>query len=86
MLDTLIPFSQSLSERIDSGASLIEAWTAAARLATDSAAATSALLPRLGRARPHAEKSLGTPDPGAVSLALIVNAVAAIMTVKDGAS
>ena len=33
-------------------------------------AATARLLPRMGRARPHAEKSLGTPDPGAVSMAL----------------
>ena len=30
----------------------------------------------MGRARPLAEKSLGTPDAGAVSLALIVATVA----------
>lgn len=29
----------------------------------------------MGRARPHAEKSLGTPDAGAVSMALIVRAI-----------
>jgi hypothetical protein len=33
----------------------------------------------MGRARPHAEKSLGTPDPGAHSFALIVRAVAAVL-------
>jgi dihydroxyacetone kinase len=30
----------------------------------------------MGRARPHAEKSLGSPDPGAHSFALIVTAIA----------
>jgi dihydroxyacetone kinase len=36
---------------------------------------TAQLLPLMGRARPHAEKSLGTPDAGAVSMALIVRAI-----------
>ena len=40
------------------------------------AAATADLLPRMGRARPHGEKSLGTPDPGALSFALIATTVA----------
>ncbi|NJQ08686.1 DAK2 domain-containing protein, partial [Streptomyces lonarensis] len=38
------------------------------------------LLPRRGRARPHAERSLGTPDAGAHSLALIVRAVHPVLT------
>jgi dihydroxyacetone kinase len=29
----------------------------------------------MGRARPLAEKSLGTPDAGAISLAMVVNTV-----------
>ena len=36
---------------------------------------TQDLLPKIGRARPHAGKSIGSPDPGAVSMALIINAV-----------
>ena len=51
----------------------------AADAATRAAASTAELLPRMGRARPHAEKSLGTPDPGAHSLALIATAVAAVL-------
>ncbi|MCU1421870.1 MAG: dihydroxyacetone kinase family protein, partial [Microbacteriaceae bacterium] len=46
---------------------------------TAAAAATSGLLPRIGRARPHAEKSLGTPDAGAHSFALIVTRVAQVL-------
>jgi dihydroxyacetone kinase len=47
------------------------AWTAAAVEATAAAASTAGLRPRLGRARPLAEKSVGTPDPGATSLAMV---------------
>ncbi len=52
----------------------------AADAAAGAAAATADLLPRMGRARPHAEKSLGTPDPGAHSFALIVRAVGEVLT------
>ncbi|MGW4567391.1 hypothetical protein ACWEN3_35065, partial [Streptomyces sp. NPDC004561] len=37
------------------------------------------VLPRKGRARPHAEKSLGTPDAGAHSLALITRVVHGVL-------
>jgi dihydroxyacetone kinase len=53
------------------------AWTAAADAADKAAEGTAQLLPRRGRAWPLAEKSLGTPDAGAVSFALIVRAVGA---------
>ncbi|MBB1577491.1 MAG: DAK2 domain-containing protein, partial [Propionibacterium sp.] len=41
------------------------------------AESTKALQARLGRARPLGEKSVGVPDPGAVSLARIAAVVAA---------
>ncbi|MYW70897.1 DAK2 domain-containing protein, partial [Pseudonocardia sp. SID8383] len=34
---------------------------------------TARLTARLGRARAHGERSVGTPDPGAVSFALVVS-------------
>jgi dihydroxyacetone kinase len=40
----------------------------------------------MGRARPHAERSLGTPDAGAHSFALIVTAVGATISRKDTVS
>ena len=79
MVDALVPFSTELTLGVDAGASLAAAWAAAADAATRSAAATADLLPRVGRARPHAEKSLGTPDPGAHSLALIATAVGGLL-------
>ena len=79
LVDALAPFSGELTRSIDAGASLAAAWTTAADAATRAAASTADLLPRMGRARPHAEKSLGSPDPGAYSFALIVTAVSAVL-------
>ncbi|QDP96660.1 dihydroxyacetone kinase family protein [Microlunatus elymi] len=75
MVDALIPFAQALTDGVQAGRTLAEAWTEAAALATEQAEATADLMPKMGRARPHAEKSLGTPDPGAISFALIATAV-----------
>ncbi|MCP2635467.1 dihydroxyacetone kinase family protein [Microbacterium sp. HD4P20] len=76
MVDALDPYVEALAERLDAGAEIGDALAAAAQAATDAAAATSTLRPALGRARPLAEKSLGHPDAGATSLALIATAIA----------
>jgi dihydroxyacetone kinase len=75
MVDVLVPFAATLTGAAATGAGLPAAWSAAAEAADKAARHTAQLLPRMGRARPLAAKSLGTPDAGAVSLALIVNAV-----------
>jgi len=79
MVDVLVPFSDVLSAAVERGDDLPTAWSEAAGAATSAAAATADLLPRMGRARPHAEKSLGTPDAGATSLGLIVTAVGGVL-------
>jgi D-erythrulose 4-kinase len=76
MLDALIPLRDALRECAASGVSLAEAWPAAAAEAARAAEATASLLPQLGRARPLAAKSVGSPDPGAVSLSLIAQSLA----------
>ena len=75
LVDVLVPFRDALASGVDAGQSLTEAWGAAATVAQQAAEDTAQLLPLMGRARPHAEKSLGTPDAGAVSMALIVRAI-----------
>jgi dihydroxyacetone kinase len=75
LVDVLVPFRDALSAAAGSGQSLTDAWGAAAAVAQQAAEETANLLPLMGRARPHAEKSLGTPDAGAVSMALIVRAI-----------
>lgn len=71
MVDALLPFAETLARRTADGADARAAWQEAAAAATSAAAATATLRPLKGRARPLAEKSLGTADPGATSLAMI---------------
>lgn len=71
LVDVLHPFSDALQAAAGS-ASLAQAWQRAADVARQSAENTAQLVPKIGRARPLAERSLGTPDAGAVSLAMII--------------
>ena len=71
MVDALVPFPDALTARRRRRTPSPSPGTRPRRRPA-AAAATADLLPRMGRARPHAEKSLGTPDAGAHSLALIV--------------
>ncbi len=75
LVDVLVPFRDALASGVEAGQSLTDAWGAAAVTAQRAADDTAQLLPLMGRARPHAEKSLGTPDAGAVSMALIIRAI-----------
>jgi dihydroxyacetone kinase len=76
LVDAAYPFVETLNALLETGVPLAAAWRAAAREATSAAEATAALEPRLGRARPLAQRSLGHPDAGAVSLALCARTVA----------
>ena len=76
MVDALVPFHQGLERGWQAGDGVAQTVKAAALASQEAALATASLLPRLGRARPHAEKSLGHPDPGAMSFAYGVMAFA----------
>ncbi|GAB3581183.1 D-erythrulose 4-kinase [Leifsonia lichenia] len=79
LVDALLPFRDDLAASVGTGRPLGDAWAAAARLAASRAAATRDLTPRLGRARPLAEKSVGTPDAGATSMGMILLAVSSLL-------
>jgi D-erythrulose 4-kinase len=79
MLDALFPFVDTLVGQVDSGASISAAWRSAADACRTAAEATASLVPKIGRARPLAERSVGTPDPGAISLGLIVTAIGDVL-------
>jgi dihydroxyacetone kinase len=85
MVDVLVPFDAALTAAVDGGADLATAWATAAEVAVTAASATANLLPKMGRARPHAEKSLGTPDAGATSLGLITRAVGRVLAPQPAA-
>ena len=76
LVDAFAPFVDTLQGQVAQGAALATAWEAAASAATAAADATADLTPRLGRARPLAERSIGHPDAGAISLALCARVVA----------
>ncbi|HNO75486.1 MAG TPA: dihydroxyacetone kinase family protein [Nitrosomonas mobilis] len=79
LVDVLQPFAAALDQAVARGISVAVAWKDAADVAHDAVQKTRDLLPRIGRARPHAEKSIGTPDPGAVSLALVIGSVGEVI-------
>ncbi|WP_067134318.1 dihydroxyacetone kinase family protein [Microtetraspora malaysiensis] len=76
MLDALAPFADALDAGVAAHRPLADAWAEAAQAAGRAAEATAALRPRVGRARPLAEKSVGTPDAGALSMAMCLDVVA----------
>jgi dihydroxyacetone kinase len=84
LVDALVPFVEELRGAVEAGASGTEAWQQAAHVATKAAEHTAELRPRTGRARPLAERSVGTPDPGATSLALALNRIGAVLAGNDG--
>ncbi|HHG0625681.1 TPA: dihydroxyacetone kinase family protein [Klebsiella pneumoniae] len=75
LVDVLHPFSNALSEAVTSGASLSDSWKKAAEVARKCVSETADMVPRIGRARPLAERSVGTPDAGAVSMSMVIDVV-----------
>ncbi|WP_295625666.1 dihydroxyacetone kinase family protein [uncultured Nitrosomonas sp.] len=75
LVDVLLPFSAALATAASQGLSIANSWAVATDIANEAAQSTKNLLPKIGRARPHAVQSLGTPDPGAISMALIICAI-----------
>lgn len=67
MVDAFVPAVQALQEQGD--------WHAATDAARKGAESTKDLVAKVGRARPLGEKSLGTPDAGATSLAMIFEVI-----------
>jgi dihydroxyacetone kinase len=84
LLDAVIPFAQALDREIAAGRDLTSAWAVAVEAAEAGAAATAAMSPKVGRARPLAARSVGTPDPGAVSFGLCVNAIGDVLAGEAG--
>jgi dihydroxyacetone kinase len=75
LVDALDPFVTAMEREVANGAGLARAWRAAADVAERAANETAPLTPRLGRARPLANRSVGYPDAGAISLALVLRVV-----------
>ena len=72
MIDALAPATREARRVLDDGGDLASVTGAAARAAREGASATAGMRPSAGRARFAPEHSLGTEDPGANTVALIL--------------
>jgi phosphoenolpyruvate---glycerone phosphotransferase subunit DhaL len=79
MLDALLPAAEAAANE-DSPAALLAAASAAARRGVEE---TKGMVARTGKARPLGARSLGYPDPGALSASLIVDAMAEFVSGRD---
>jgi dihydroxyacetone kinase len=75
MVDAVLPFTSVLTARAEAGEQLADAWRAGAEAADRAARATAEIAAKLGRSKLHGDRSIGTPDPGAASFALVVASV-----------
>ncbi|WOP19919.1 dihydroxyacetone kinase family protein [Raineyella sp. LH-20] len=83
MVDAVVPFVERLVETYADDPDLPRAWTEAAGRATEAATRTALIPARLGRARTHGDDSIGTPDPGAVSFALVMAEIGRVLADYD---
>jgi dihydroxyacetone kinase-like protein len=70
MMDALVPAVQAFGAAASSGKTVAEAMKEAAEAARTGADATRDMVARFGRAKFLGEKTRGSPDPGATSIAL----------------
>ena len=77
IVDALVPFTEAFGASVESSGDVSQAWQSAAAVSEEAAAGTEALVPRMGRARVLGERSVGSPDPGAVSFAMAAQAAVA---------
>ena len=76
MYDALAPAVDALDKAVDEGADLGEGLSRARDAATEGRDATIPMLARKGRASYLGERSVGHQDPGATSVALLLQAAA----------
>ncbi|MEU0968508.1 dihydroxyacetone kinase subunit DhaL [Streptomyces sp. NPDC005917] len=86
LLDALIPMTDALEQRLADGEPEADGAVLAALAATTARAAADATAPmqaRRGRQSYTGERSIGSPDPGAVAIAVMAERVAAEWDTRD---
>lgn len=84
LLDALVPMTDAMEALVDDGTAAQGVLDGAATAARRAAEATSALIARRGRASYSGERSIGSPDAGALAVAVLVEQIAARW--QDGAA
>lgn len=75
LLDALVPVADALELAAGGGADAAAAVEIAAKTARDAAEATSALVARRGRASYSGDRSIGSPDAGAMAVAIMLERI-----------
>jgi D-erythrulose 4-kinase len=83
MVDALVPFNETLCAQLGRQQDLVTAWQGATEAAESAADHTRQLSARKGRAKSHGDRSVGTPDAGAVSLGIVTRAVLDVLATND---
>ena len=73
MVDAIIPFQETLEAEFEATSDLAGSTRKAAAAARKAADATADITARLGRSRVLGKKSVGTPDPGAISFSVLMD-------------
>ena len=76
LLDSLVPMTDTIEERLAAGDSTAEILAAAASTARTTAEATKELEAKRGRASYTGERSIGSVDPGAIAVAVLAETIA----------
>jgi dihydroxyacetone kinase-like protein len=77
LLDAIVPATNALAEAVGDGADAAAAVARMSAVARDSADATTGMIAKRGRASYTGERSIGSPDPGAVAVAVILERLSA---------
>jgi L-erythrulose 1-kinase len=75
MVDAALPFRAALLAEFETSSDLAGATKKAAAVARQAAEATADITARRGRSKVLGDKSLGTPDPGALSFSVLMDAL-----------
>jgi triose/dihydroxyacetone kinase / FAD-AMP lyase (cyclizing) len=76
MLDALIPFAHTFGTEISKGLPVAAALASATGAANSGAERTAAMTPRRGRSSYLGQRALGTVDPGAYAIVVLLQAIA----------
>ncbi|CAN5272664.1 hypothetical protein BH09ACT10_BH09ACT10_30090 [soil metagenome] len=77
LLDALVPLTDEIRFAVEAGVQPQQVAAQAAVVARDAAEATSTLTARRGRASYTGDRSIGSPDPGAIAMAVLAEHIAA---------
>lgn len=80
MVDALVPAIEAFEAAASAGMPVTEAMEAAARAAQRGADTTRGMVARFGRAKFLGDKTLGSPDAGATSIALLFRGFSVALT------